>query len=178
MCGLTGRARVSRNAPLDMYLATAVNFSQVSALCLLYDAVVVVWCTYLYPSRIDLLWCWHNIWLLAHFLSPTQIWALYCLLLMYHKFHVELAPIRPVSKFIVVKVGQNGTGSKAKYAITNECLCCNLMGLFGCSICTDTALDQTLIALQALCVGIGTDRCIFPCISYSYLIFWDHIWYK
>lgn len=33
-----------------------------------------------------------------------QVWALYCLAMMYHKMHAELAPIRPLSKFLVVKV--------------------------------------------------------------------------
>ncbi len=36
-------------------------------------------------------------------LSVVQLWALYCLILFYSGTKDELAPIRPLSKFIVVK---------------------------------------------------------------------------
>ena len=35
--------------------------------------------------------------------ARAQFWALYCLVLFYRGVKYELAPIRPISKFLVVK---------------------------------------------------------------------------
>ena len=41
--------------------------------------------------------------LAACFWRRAQFWALYCLVLFYRGVKYELAPIRPISKFLVVK---------------------------------------------------------------------------
>ena len=47
----------------------------------------------------------------ATLLNPVQLWALYCLVLFYTATRHELAPIRPLSKFLVVKArGRRGVG--------------------------------------------------------------------
>ncbi|KAG2484774.1 hypothetical protein HYH03_016428 [Edaphochlamys debaryana] len=40
---------------------------------------------------------------LATVTSSSQLWALYCLIMLYTAMHAELAPIRPLSKFICIK---------------------------------------------------------------------------
>ena len=39
----------------------------------------------------------------THLWDWPQFWALYCLVLFYRGVKYELAPIRPISKFLVVK---------------------------------------------------------------------------
>lgn len=43
-------------------------------------------------------------WLTSPCRSPLQLYALYCLGQMYWAVHTELAPIRPLSKFLAIKV--------------------------------------------------------------------------
>lgn len=42
---------------------------------------------------------------IAFFGSISQTWALYCLILMYQGTKEELRPLRPLAKFLVIKVG-------------------------------------------------------------------------